>query len=107
MAQNSGEDWTQEEVAAVVADYLRMFRLDLSGQPFSKTEHRRRLQQSVKRSDGSIEFKHQNVSAVLRDLEMQWLTGYAPRGNYQNLLAQEVIRQIDAEPDIDRAALLD
>lgn len=107
MAQNSGEDWTLEEVAAIVADYLRMFRLYLGGQPCSKTEHRRRLQQIIERSEGSIEFKHQNISAVLRDLDMQWLGGYAPRGNYQNLLAQEVIRQIDAEPDIDRAALLD
>lgn len=107
MAKNTGEDWTHEEVAAIVADYLRMFRLYLSGQPFSKTELRRRLQTTVNRSDGSIEFKHQNISAVLRDLEMQWLGGYAPRGNYQNLLAQEVIRQIAAEPDIDRAALLD
>lgn len=107
MAPNSGEDWTQEEVAAIVADYLRMFRLYLAGQPVNKTEHRRRLQQTIERSKGSIEFKHQNISAVLRDLEMQWLAGYPPRGNYQNLLAQEVIRQIDAEPDIDRAALLD
>lgn len=107
MGQNAGEDWTREEVAAIVADYLLMFRLYLSGQPFSKTEHRRRLQQTIGRSEGSIEFKHQNISAVLCDLEMQWLGGYAPRGNYQNLLAQEVIRQIDAEPDIDRAALLD
>jgi hypothetical protein len=107
MAQNSGEDWTQEEVAAIVADYLRMFRLYLTGQSFSKTEHRRQLQKTIGRSKGSIEFKHQNISAVLRDLEMQWLGGYAPRGNYQNLLAQEVIRQIGAEPDIDRAALLD
>lgn len=107
MAQNPGEDWTQEEVAAIVADYLRMFRLYLSGQSFSKTEHRKRLQQTIRRSEGSIEFKHQNISAVLRDLDMQWLSGYAPRGNYQNLLAQEVIQQIDAEPDIDRAAVLD
>lgn len=107
MAQNEGADWTQEEVAAAVADYLRMFRLYLSGQPFSKAEHRRRLQKTLKRSEGSIEFKHQNISAVLRDLDMQWLGGYAPKGNYQNLLAQEVVRQIDAEPDIDRAALLD
>jgi hypothetical protein len=107
MAQNAGEDWTREEVAATVADYLRMFRLYSSGQSFSEAEHRRRLRQPVNRSEGAIEFKHQNISAVLRDMEMPWLAGYAPRGNHQGLLAEEVARQIAAEPEIDRAALLD
>lgn len=107
MNRNQGEDWSSAEVAIVVADYLRMFQLFLSGQRVNKTEHRRRVMRAVDRSAGSIEFKHQNISAVLRDLEMQWLPGYAPRGNYQGLLAEEVVRQIEAEPEIDKAAALD
>lgn len=107
MANGLGEDWTAQEVLIVVADYLLMFRLFLNGQQFNKSEHRRRVQQLIRRTEGSIEFKHQNISAVLRDLEMPWLPGYAPRGNYQQLLAEEVVQQIEAEPDIDRAALLD
>jgi hypothetical protein len=37
-------DWTREEVEAIVADYLEMLTLELLGQKFNKTEHRRNLQ---------------------------------------------------------------
>lgn len=37
-------DWSREEVDAIVADYLQMLTLELAGQNFSKTEHRRSLQ---------------------------------------------------------------
>ena len=62
-------DWTRLEVEAIVADYLKMLSLELAGQSFSKTAHRRALQQKLNgRSDGSIEFKHCNISAVMIDL---------------------------------------
>ena len=103
----TGDDWTAPEVRLLVADYLHMLQLFLAGQKFNKAEHLRRLQTSINRSRSSIEFKRCNVSAVLRDLEMQWLSGYVPRANYQTLLAEEVLAQIESRPDIDRAALLD
>lgn len=58
-------DWSREEVEAIVADYLHMLTLELSGQSYNKTEHRRRLQAKLnQRSDGSIEFKHCNIRGV-------------------------------------------
>lgn len=36
--------WSREEVEAAVADYRRMLIQELSGQKYSKTEHRRALQ---------------------------------------------------------------
>lgn len=42
------------------------------------------------RSAGSIEFKHQNISAVLSELGLPWLRGYKPRANYQEALIAEV-----------------
>ena len=44
----------------------------------------------MRRSDGSVEFKHQNVSSVLVELGLPYIDGYKPRGNYQSLLAKEV-----------------
>jgi hypothetical protein len=38
------------------------------------------------RTEGSIEFKHQNISAVLIDLGFPYISGYQPLGNVQNLL---------------------
>ena len=40
-----GEYWTDAEVAATVADYMRMLMLELSGQHYNKTAHRRALLQ--------------------------------------------------------------
>lgn len=101
-----GENWTDEEVAATVADYMRMFTLELSGQQYSKAAHRRLLMQQLDgRSEGAVELKHQNISAVLRDLGCNWIAGYKPRGNYQHALAAFVESWISQHPEFDKVAL--
>src|ERR1044071_5962183 len=80
------DDWSREEVEATVADYFDMLAKDFSGIPYNKAEHNRALQQTVKRSRGSIEFKHQNITAVLMELGFGNIPGYKPRFNYQDLL---------------------
>jgi Protein NO VEIN, C-terminal len=92
MNQNSTQskgmpnDWSREEVEAAVADYFDMLAKELSGVPYNKAEHNRLLQKTVKRSRGSIEFKHQNITAVLIELRFANIPGYKPRFNYQELL---------------------
>lgn len=99
-------EWTREEVELIVADYLQMLTLELTGQSYNKTEHRRRLQQLLNsRSEGSIEFKHCNISAVMIELEFPYVSGYQPRFNYQALLAGVVMAQIGAKPVVEKAAL--
>jgi hypothetical protein len=99
-------DWTREEVEAIVADYLKMLSLELSGQAYSKTAHRRFLQQYLNdRSDGSIEFKHSNVSAVMLILGYPSLRGYKPRWNYQSLLRDVVEQQLQYASNFDAVAL--
>ena len=49
-------DWSPEEVAATVAAYLRMLTMELAGQSYNKTEHRRALQVLLtNRSEAAIE----------------------------------------------------
>lgn len=99
----SSLDWTRLEVEAIVADYLKMLSLELAGQSFSKTAHRRTLQQKLNgRSDGSIEFKHCNISAVMIDLGFPNIRGYQPRFNYQSLLREVVVAQIARQTSLDR-----
>jgi len=99
-------DWSPEEVEAIVADYLQMLTMELAGQNFSKTEHRRRLQSNLKgRSDGSIEFKHGNISAAMIDLGFPYIRGYKPRANYQALLAIVAEQQVRGETTLDQVAL--
>jgi len=101
-----GENWSDEEVAATVADYMRMLTLELSGQQYNKTAHRRALLQLLDgRSDAAVELKHQNISAVLRDLECNWIPGYKPRENYQHALAVFVENWMNIHPEFDVVSL--
>jgi Domain of unknown function (DUF3883) len=78
-----------------------MLEKEILGKPFNKTEHRRTLAQQLGgRSDGSIEFKHANISAVLTGLGLPYVEGYKPRGNYQTLLAQGVETFLDKNPTL-------
>jgi hypothetical protein len=61
-------DWTEEQNDAIVADYFAMLAADIVGRTYSKAEHNRRLQALIGRPRGSIEYKHQNISAVLKGL---------------------------------------
>jgi hypothetical protein len=87
----TGRDWTETEVRLIVSDYFDMLEAELLGAPYKKSNHRKILApQLVGRSDGSIEFKHQNISAVLVERGLPYIAGYKPRGNFQGLLAVEV-----------------
>ncbi|HYN10600.1 MAG TPA: DUF3883 domain-containing protein [Vicinamibacterales bacterium] len=91
--------WTRDEVELIAADYFAMLQAELSGQPVNKAERNRRLQQQIRRSKGSIEFKHANISAVLLHLgDLPYIDGYKPRSNYQQLLEQVVLERLAIEP---------
>lgn len=99
-------DWSREEAEAIVADYLQMLTLELAGQNYSKTAHRRQLQEKLQdRSDASIEFKHGNISAAMIDLGFPYIRGYKPRSNYQILLATVAADQVRGKTTLDKVAL--
>jgi hypothetical protein len=80
-------DWTEEEVDIILSDYFEMLIEELNGRPFNKTAHRRKILPLLEgRTEGSIEFKHQNISAALRKLDQPWIDGYKPAVNYQKTL---------------------
>ena len=90
-----GTNWTRLEVEAIVADYFDMLDQELRGQAFNKSEHRRRLKAVLDgRSDGSIEYKHQNISAVLLSMGLPYIEGYKPASNYQDLLSEVVVDRV-------------
>lgn len=93
-------DWSDAENDLIVADYFAMLDRDLAGEPYNKAEHRRRLRAALSgRSDGSVEFKHQNISAVLKGLGEAWITGYKPAFNFQSSLENAVVRWINGNRD--------
>ena len=93
------DSWTETENDLIVADYFAMLAEDLAGRPYSKAGHNRRLQNRVGRGRGSIEYKHQNISAVLQWLGQTWIPGYKPALNFQGELIDAVVRWLDRRPD--------
>lgn len=92
-------NWTEQEVSLIVTDYFNMLELELLGQPYKKSDHRKELATKLQnRSSGSIEFKHQNVSGVLVELGLPYIEGYKPKSNYQGILAKEVESFLEANP---------
>jgi hypothetical protein len=93
---DTSRDWTDQEVQLIVADYFAMLQAELNGEAYRKSEHRKVLIPQLQgRSEGSVEFKHQNISAVLVEMGLPYVEGYKPRGNYQGLLATEVESFLD------------
>jgi hypothetical protein len=91
-------DWTDHQNDAIVADYFAMLADDEAGQSYSKAEHNRQLQAVIGRPRGSIEYKHQNISAVLKGLGEDWIPGYKPAFNFQASLIDAVARWLAAHP---------
>ncbi|MGQ0650145.1 MAG: DUF3883 domain-containing protein [Gemmatimonadaceae bacterium] len=101
----ASDDWSAEENAAIVGDYLVMLEYELRGEPYNKREHNRGLQTLLRgRSPGAIEFKHANISAVMIELGFPYIDGYKPRANYQDDLRDEVTTQVAAARTVEEAA---
>jgi hypothetical protein len=95
----SNDPWTDVENDLIVADYFAMLAADIAGRPYNKAEHRRALLPLLNdRSEGSIEFKHQNISAVLKGLGESWTPGYKPAFNFQMTLVDAVARWLALNP---------
>ncbi|WP_424964831.1 DUF3883 domain-containing protein [Dinoroseobacter sp. S375] len=91
--------WTDGENDLIVADYFAMLAEDIAGHPYNKAAHRRALLPRLNdRSEGSVEFKHQNISAVLKGLGEDWIPGYKPAFNFQMTLVDAVARWLAAHP---------
>ena len=76
-----------------------MLRGEQTGHLPNKTAHRRALMGHIQRSNGSIEFKHQNISAVLTQLGLPRIKGYLPRWNFQGTIADAIGRYLQEHPD--------
>jgi hypothetical protein len=90
--ESSGRGWSPNEVNLTVADYFLMLRAELVGEAYSKAAHSRQLQPLLNgHSKSSIEYKHQNISAVLVGLGLPYIEGYKPAWNYQKTVIPQAV----------------
>ena len=96
--------WCTEEVEATVAAYFAMLRLEITGIPFRKSEHNERLRGLLNgRTKASVEYKFQNISAVLVNHGQPYIKGYLPAQNYQQALEAAVLEWLSAGADFTKA----
>ncbi|MFK8014799.1 MAG: DUF3883 domain-containing protein [Gammaproteobacteria bacterium] len=104
----TASSWSVEEVEATVDDYIEMLRADLARVPYNKSKHRRALRAKLDdRSEGSIEFKHANISAALLDLGCPYIPGYKPRSNYQELILHVLTERLSEDQHLREIAVTD
>ncbi len=94
-----GQDWTDEELDLIVTDYFAMLKFELRGEVYNKSIHRRSLMKATGRTEGSIERKHQNISAVLGELVLPIISGYKPLANFQKSILDAIERHLSKNPN--------
>src|ERR1700752_94009 len=89
-----GSIWSTQELDTIVADYFEMLGNELAGRSYVKSHHSAGLMKLLGRSHRSVEFKHQNISAVLDELGLPWIPGYIPKRNYQAAIFDAIDRYL-------------
>lgn len=88
-------NWTASEISLTVADYISATQAIAAGGKVNKSVTRRALLARLEpsRTEGSIELKRMNISAVMQQLGLPVWSGYLPLDNIQQGLVDEVKRQ--------------
>jgi hypothetical protein len=89
-----GQEWSDDELDAIIADYFAMLGDELAGRPYVKSHHSAALMAQIGRTHRSVEFKHQNISGVLEELCLPWIPGYKPKRNHQGAIIDAVERYL-------------
>lgn len=93
----SGGDWTDQELEAAIDAYLQMLEFERRSEPYNKAAINRALREGslAGRTAGSVEFRMQNISAVLNDRQLKWLPGYKPAVNVGERVRSRISKLLD------------
>jgi hypothetical protein len=75
-----------------------MLRAEQDGEAYVKAHHRVALMDQIGRTKRSVEYKHMNISAVLRELGLPWIDGYRPKENFQRSIFSAIDRFLSRHP---------
>lgn len=90
--------WSNDELDALIDSYLGMLKDEVAGTSYNKRQNNLKLQEHVKRTHASIEFKFCNLSAVLDELGRRYIFGYKPRPHFQAALQDRLLQRLDEFP---------
>jgi 5-methylcytosine-specific restriction protein A len=101
--------WSDDELEASVDAYLRMWALEQNGKAFNKSVENRLLREGPLRlrSASSVEYRMQNISAVIELMGLRCITGYRPAKNVgarvNERIRKVLVSKIGLYPEIDIA----
>ncbi len=89
----SSAEWSDGEIEAAVKAYLWMRDQELNEKPYSKTQVNKALREGdlSGRSKASIEYRMQNISAVLEEICQPRIKGYLPAKNIGSQTKDKVL----------------
>lgn len=76
---NMSNEWSDAELKMAIKVYFKMLAFENAKTKYVKAEENRRLQKEMpRRSHKSIEYRWQNISAVLEKHKLPFIPGYKP-----------------------------
>jgi hypothetical protein len=101
-AQGQPVIWPDLQNQSAVTSYIAMLRAELAGESYVKADFNRKVQAATGRSRGAVEYRFENISAVLRDIGVPHILGYQPYGNYPDALRELVESFLSRDSEIPR-----
>jgi hypothetical protein len=87
-----GSDWTSIEVEVTVSAYFEMLEASLRGELLNKSARKQAVAAMLNdRSPAAAEYKFRNISAILAEEHVPYISGFTPLYNYQDLLRDVVL----------------
>ena len=90
MLEHARTRWRRQEIEAIVGGYFDVLMIELAGGTVVKAEPNWARQTLTGRSHGSIEYKHQDISAVMAKICLPVIRGNKSAMNYQYALVETV-----------------
>lgn len=102
IANRKNRAWTMEELTVATTAYIEMLAKERDGIEYKKREYNRLLAEGKLsgRTHASIEFRMQNISAVLDGLGLEYIKGYLPKGNVGRNVAQKILEALEKQDSI-------
>ena len=87
--------WTDDELKITVDAYFKMLDLEKKNTPFVKAEINRQTQAKLPgRTHKSIEYRWQNISAVLNNHQLPFVKGFKPANNVGARVEERIWKMI-------------
>lgn len=92
------DEWTQDQLAAAVHEYRLMQLRAAQGLSVNKAQVYRELAEMHGRTPKAWEYRMQNISHVLDQLEQPWLAGLRPAANVGTEVTGQLIKLLGGVP---------